>query len=139
MFRRVGVLFLILQSLSGAGIALDNSTDEKRNIIQAMLDMPALRNYVHPETPERLPLTLVFDDISPAQTLEAYGRSVHIVSNAEISNFPGHAFLRILQVKVENGRAEVKAEYPVEGIYLEVHLKNVNGKWVEKNYSIIER
>ena len=113
-----------------------NST-AAQSIVQAVIDLPALQQFLHPEMPERKPLVLIAGGaVTPELALSKFGQRVEIVKTEDVR---GRPYLEITDWKQDGAVAAVKLAYPVEGVKGEVELQQTDGKWIVSKSRVWER
>ena len=102
--------------------------DDHSSLCQAVIDLPELQPYFHPDAPGRGPLLIVrtgqrCDDLP----LHALGQAVVFRSAEELDK--GAAALELTRVDLEGDEARVKLRYSIEGVSGVVDLRRVEGRW----------
>lgn len=108
-------------------------------IIQRAIDLPALQQYYHvKELQNRAPLIIYLNENQFFNLeLQKFGRKVKLTHNInELEE--GTPYLKFNSISITLNNAEVNFTYKVEGINVNVSMKNENGDWVITNSKINE-
>jgi hypothetical protein len=104
-------------------------------VVEAALAHPSVTNYLHPEVPGRLPITVAFRSPGGISSLDAalFGRPVRVVSTSQ--DIPAV----ILGVSIEGDQATVALDYPPEGLVGEIVLHRNGTTWVVSSSQLREQ
>ena len=118
-------------------VSMTQHTDAVQPIVQLVIDLPQLQQFLHPELPDRKPLVLIqTDEVSPGLALKKFGQPVAIRELRTAENAP---YLRLTQLEITGAKAHVRLEYPVEGVKGEADLEQRDGEWRVVKSRIWER
>ena len=135
--RRIILSLLTLLFFTGNSYA--QTDEDKRQILQQCIDLPALQNYYHPEKPGRSPLIIESNEKTPVVRISKFGQSVQFLSEDEISAAGKEAYLDFSRFEITGENATVVFRYRVEGIMMTVLLKKSGGQWVVTESKLMER
>lgn len=114
-------------------------TDEMEQVVQNILDYPALQSLFHAEIPERLPLKMVENEYTkPEWNLLKFNQKVRIASIAtyEKEGIEDYLILALLEQKKDT--IHFYLSYDAEGIKVDATLIKTFDEWAIEEYSFWE-
>jgi hypothetical protein len=132
-------IFSLLTLLVFAGQSYAQTDEDKRQVLQQCIDLPALQNYYHSEKPGRIPLIIESNEKMPALRVSKFGQSVQFMTEDEISAAGKEAYLDFSRFEIIGDNATAVFRYRVEGIMLTVLLKKSGGQWTVTESKLMER
>jgi hypothetical protein len=131
-----GIVLGVLMAVVGVGCQTKApSQAEMSEIVQAVLDHPALQPYFHPEKKGRVPV--VVSDLMIGTQVQAtkFGKPIRLENDPSLGSH--RPFWRFTSVKVRDDQAEVSFEYPVEDLSGTINLrKDADGRWQAGNHRL---
>ncbi|ASS49708.1 MAG: hypothetical protein A3D31_09010 [Candidatus Fluviicola riflensis] len=123
-----------------AGLSVQAQTDQdKKEVMQLCLDLPALQPYFHTEQPERLPIIIKNNGkISPI-SLNKFGKPVVYMSPDDIDAKGTLTALEFMRFEVTTESATIMLRYNIEGLMVTILLKKVKGVWTVTDSKLVER
>lgn len=132
-------LFYLLTLLAVAGKSYAQTDEDKRQILQQCIDLPALQSHYHPEKPGRSPLIIESSDKVSPMRLTLFGLPVQFMTEDELSSSGKEAYIDFSRFEITGESATVVFRYRVEGIMMTVLLKKSGGQWTVTESKLVER
>jgi hypothetical protein len=132
--RLVSVLVLLAIPV-GAG-ASPIASGSAGVLLQALIDLPGLQPYWHPEVPGRIPLILLEGRFGRGHQLVKFGQPVRILPRSEVKDRP---FLEITTFLVTEDGVRIGFRYRVEGVVGSVFFVRKDRTWAAKETRIAEQ
>jgi hypothetical protein len=133
------IIFSLLILLAFAGNSYAQTDEDKRQVLQLCIDLPALQNYYHSEQPGRSPLIIKSNDKIPVVRVSKFGQPVEFMTEDEISTSGKEAYIDFSRFEITGENATVVYRYRAEGIMMTVLLKKSGGQWVVSESKLMER
>ncbi|MES2555896.1 MAG: hypothetical protein V4604_07090 [Bacteroidota bacterium] len=122
------------------GLSAQAQTDQdKKEIMQLCLDLPALQPYFHSEQPERLPIIIKSNGKVPQASLSKFGKPVVYMSPDDIDAKGTQTALEFMRFEVTAESATIMYRYNIEGLMVTVLLKKAKGVWAVTDSKLVER
>ncbi len=133
------LLFILFLSFFAFQSRAQSNLDKKQ-IIQACIDLEDLQPYYHIEEEGRKPL-IIFDNGVIPNTLKLlkFEESVVFATTAALFTYGKVAYLQFSKFTITKDKAEVIFKYHVEGITVKVIFEKIGGTWVVISDSISEK
>lgn len=119
---------LCLLAGSGAWCAADAQVSKQRvprkqaatvtvpaAIVEQVINHPAVQQFLHPESPSRVPLVLSSHLLDPRLSLRKFGRPVKILPDAKLKA-GNKSYLRFVRYSIEHSVATVEVRLSYEGM-----------------------
>ncbi|MDH4473002.1 MAG: hypothetical protein QE487_10385 [Fluviicola sp.] len=122
------------------GLSAQAQTDQdKKEVMQLCLDLPALQPYFHAEKPERLPIVIESNGKVPQAALMKFEKSVVYMTPDEIEAKGNIAAVEFMRFEIAAESATIMYRYNAEGLMITVLLKKVKGVWSISDSKLVER
>jgi hypothetical protein len=112
------------------------SSDDLREVLQAVIDDEALTPYLHLERPNRFPLRISGRDVHQSLQLTKATKPVVIVDDPK--GDPKKPVLVFTEIEIKGSEATVSYKYDVEGVRGYATLNKPYGRWSIKQSRVAE-
>ncbi|MBI3239200.1 MAG: hypothetical protein HYZ43_10225 [Flavobacteriia bacterium] len=122
------------------GLSAQAQTDQdKKEVMQLCLDLPALQPYFHAEKPERLPIIVESNGKVPQASLSKFGKPVVYLTPDEIEAKGTVAVVEFMRFEIAPESATIMYRYNAEGLMITALLKKTKGVWSVTDSKLVER
>lgn len=109
-----------------------------QEVLQTVLDLPALEGYFHPTQPQRRPLRVLKNNVVAENVqLSKFGEPVQLITPDEARQ-KETPYFEFTQADLQGSQATVAFRYAVEGIRGKVRLER-DGSWKAVSHEIVEQ
>ena len=132
----------VVVSPSDTEVESMNSRDAKdlRQIVQLIIDHPALQQYYHEEIAGRQPLYILkTPPFAGEPELTKFGAPVRYKDRDQLTGDDYEAYAEFPEINIGGDSAHVIFTYAVEGVYATSSLRKVGDEWRIEYFRIAER
>lgn len=133
------IVFSLLTLLVFAGKSHAQTDEDKRQVMQLCIDLPALQDFYHPEKAGRTPLVIKSNEKTPVVKLSKFGQPVQFMTEDEIAGAGKEAYLDFSRFEISGDNATAVFRYRIEGIMMTALLKKSGGQWVVTESKLMDR
>lgn len=123
-----------------AGLSAQAQTDQdKKEVMQLCLDLPALQSYFHADQSGRLPVIIKNNGKAPQVSITKFEQPVVYMSTEDLEAKGTQTALEFMRFEVTAESATIMFRYNIEELMVTILLKKVKGVWTITDSKLVER